>query len=262
MVKGLSDEDIRILQRWINESKRRNPRGSARHSNERYPDDNEGNDLAPEVYVAKIPSDGINGLETCTTGTGTPGCMGTGTGTGDGYDEPGLATCDLYVIDQSDSPDDLRPIGKDVPVYNVNPSALTSGYVPVMRDKFGRWLAVTGESTCNTSIMFEVTAAGPLLGTGVVECDYVTATVKYVSCCNDGTEVGDEVLVWDPTRCKFAIPLEVLIGIHGWAIKTEKVIPDLGEPYDCEDDLANIGRCIWVVQSLCCGEEIFVDAAS
>lgn len=103
-------------------------------------------------------------------------------------------------------------------------------------------------------IRFEVLAAGPFLGDTVLECDYVTAEVLGISCKGAGVSVGDEIIVWDPGRCQFNIPLEVLIGTHGWATK---MVNDTEGADDCLDERVAEGACRWVVQALCCAEEIY-----
>ena len=88
---------------------------------------------APEVYIAKTPTDGILAL--------TNGDTGTGTGS---YDEPGSATCDIYCIDETDVVPDLRDILKDELVYNISETAIEGSiYVLASRDKFGHWVVVS-----------------------------------------------------------------------------------------------------------------------
>ena len=109
-------------------------------------------------------------------------------------------------------------------------------------------------SVGQVAIQFEILSAGPFLGDDSLECDYVVAEVLHVSCQGTGVEVGDEVNVWDPSRCQFNIPIEVLIGSHGWAIS---VVNDTEDVVDCLYELAAEGACRWVVQTLCCVEEIY-----
>jgi hypothetical protein len=92
------------------------------------------------------------------------------------------------------------------------------------------------------------------LGVDQLECDYVTAEVLSVSCKKSGVSVGDEVVIWDPSRCQFAIPMEVLIGTHGWAQRMQN---DTDGIIDCLDERLDEGSCIWMVTTLCCAEEIY-----
>ena len=49
---------------------------------------------------------------------------------------------------------------------------------------------------------------GPYLGDMVsAECDSVRAEVLDVSCSGAGVNVGDEVTIWDPSRCHFNMPI-------------------------------------------------------
>jgi len=129
---GLSSGDVAVLRRLIAWAEKQGLNTRGRFPRERQHAENDDHQ-APEVYVAKTPAGGIDGL--------TLGDGGTGTG---GYDEPGSATCDIYVIDETDTVPDLRDMGKDVIVYNVSGVAVPgSAYVPIVRDKSGRWLAVT-----------------------------------------------------------------------------------------------------------------------
>lgn len=119
------------------------------------------------------------------------------------------------------------------------------------RSKRARWQKHGGGGA--GVIRFEVVSAGPYLGDVTPECDYVRAEVLSVSCKGAGVSVGDEVNVWDLSRCKFNLPSEVLIGTHGWATK----MVNQSTIYECSDDQAAEGNCRWEVTSLCCAEELY-----
>lgn len=104
-------------------------------------------------------------------------------------------------------------------------------------------------------IKFEVVAAGPYLGDVTPECDYVTAEVLNVTCAGSGVSISDEVRVWDPERCHFNIPIEVLVGAIGWAAKMTS--PDPYAAFECLDDAQEDATCRWEVQTLCCTEQIY-----
>lgn len=120
------------------------------------------------------------------------------------------------------------------------------------RQKRARWHGKGGGGA--PQIRFEVTAASPSQGNDQVECDYVTAEVLAVSCGGAGVSVGDEVVVWDPSRCQFAIPIEVLVGTHGWATRMVNATEGIT---DCLDERLAQGSCLWMVTTLCCCEEIY-----
>jgi hypothetical protein len=104
-------------------------------------------------------------------------------------------------------------------------------------------------------IKFEVTAAGPYLGDVTPECDYVTAEVLNVTCAGSGVSIGDEVRVWDPERCHFNIPVEILVGSVGWA--TRMTSPDPYSAFECLEQAEQDAGCRWEVQTLCCTEQIY-----
>lgn len=86
--------------------------------------------MAPEVYVARVPSGGIPGLDKDGTGTST-------------NDVAGKATCDIFKIDSDDG---LSDAGFDKEIFNIQPDkAYTadnySYFIPVLRTKFGKWIA-------------------------------------------------------------------------------------------------------------------------
>jgi len=120
--------------------------------------------------------------------------------------------------------------------------------------KRGAFIPVVGSGGGVQIIRFEVLAAGPFLGDVATECDSVTAEVLGISCEGADVAVGDEVVVWDPSRCNFNIPIEVLIGAHGMAAYMINYAADVS---DCEYELLAEGACRWVVQTLCCAEDIY-----
>lgn len=90
---------------------------------------------APEVYIAKVPEDGIIGFDYDTgTGTGT----GSGTGTADGL--VSYADCVVYKLLPDKSLVSTRGTKR---VHNLSGSDIAGNtYVVVSRDKFGIWWVV------------------------------------------------------------------------------------------------------------------------
>lgn len=145
----LDEDDVAILRTLIEERKHKRPPRSHRSWDVLW---NRGEDQsAPEVYVAKPVGDEktIPGITKATVGTGT----GTGTGTGvsdcDVFDAPGSTDCYIYQIVESE---ECGPLIMQIEehtetVYNVGEDEITvgDGYVPIERDKFGKWLAVSGK---------------------------------------------------------------------------------------------------------------------
>lgn len=90
-------------------------------------------------------------------------------------------------------------------------------------------------------------------------CSNVLADVLDVTCQTTIVRVNDEVVVWDPDGCWFNLPQEYLLGAHGQAVLMEDSTGD--GLSDCREwvdypDLAVIGGCWWLVQHLCCVEEV------
>lgn len=82
---------------------------------------------APEVYIARVPDTGIPGLGEGDTGTASD-------------DAPGSEECDIYKIDDND---DLVRVGTlSKTVYNLSTKKISERWIPVFRDKFGKWLAI------------------------------------------------------------------------------------------------------------------------
>ena len=94
---------------------------------------------APEVYIAKPQtSAGIPKL------LQTDGTTGTGTDiSGSLFDEPGKALCDIakIVINPDTGDPELLDTGLPVLVHNLAPGDLAQDWIPVMRTKYGVWIA-------------------------------------------------------------------------------------------------------------------------
>ena len=138
MPKLITDADERLLQEtisYVRSLRQNSPRQSG-------PDRsfNEGEDhQAPEVYIALPPSEGIPALgDVAMTGTGT------GSGTVNPPPLPGSAECQFYEIayDPIDG-DYLQEIPELIhTVYNIS-SAVVTGWIIAVRDKSGKWVAVS-----------------------------------------------------------------------------------------------------------------------
>lgn len=118
-ITALDDRDRRLIQELIRTSK------SARPPVGRELEDLQ--DDAPEVYVARTPVGGIDGLQE-ETGTGI-------------NDRPGYATCNIYRILSINSIPTLFPIPSLTKrVYNLSHDRIGGNrWVMVTRDKLGSW---------------------------------------------------------------------------------------------------------------------------
>lgn len=141
---SLTEAEVKLLQGLLDAAKGRDLSTSEYHDGLwAHGEDQQ----APEVYVAK-PLDGtIPGMTLAEAGTGT----GTGTSAEcDAYDSPGSAECRVYeVVETEGCGYALMQVEEhDELVFNVGTTAINPGYnyIPVYRDKFGRWLTAGGSS--------------------------------------------------------------------------------------------------------------------
>jgi len=140
---AFTEESVRALQELISWWRRQR----VNTLNRPHVEDEQGG--SPEVYVARVPTDGI------------PACSHPGTGTAPPAAEdgevPGTADCLIYYIDELGT---LQPIGElKQTVHNLSFVDVPGDtWCSVHRDKFGRWLAATVGSSGSslTSASFEV----------------------------------------------------------------------------------------------------------
>jgi hypothetical protein len=133
----LTEEDHRLLQEFIRQSKRHRINTPSRPGTERSWDIAEDHQ-APEVYVAKPQDPGGTGTGTG-DGSGIPG-LTRATGTAS-YDEPGVAACDIYKIYDNNGTPELRPIdGLERQVYNVSDAPIPQDWITTYRTKGGAWV--------------------------------------------------------------------------------------------------------------------------
>lgn len=142
-VMYLSESDRAVLQKTINQVLRRPINSNPFEATDQY--------HTQDVYVAKLPDNGIPGL--CVGKTDVPGSAtceiykltafnrpGTGTGSVFGIvlgTGSGTGTCIDPDIDQYY----LESIGIEREIFNVYPQDINSKYIVVRRDKYGYWLA-------------------------------------------------------------------------------------------------------------------------
>jgi hypothetical protein len=124
---GLTKEDRAILKQVVEEFRNRQQNTQNRFWKE-------DQDLtAPEVYIAK-PDDVI------------PAATGPDVGTGAGDDVAGTGTATVYQINSlTDSPT-IESMGFSQSVFNITNDVIDSKLILVVRDKYGRWVAVPAGS--------------------------------------------------------------------------------------------------------------------
>ena len=143
MIYGLSEQDIAVLKEIIGRVKGLQINTPSRPQQERM--FTEGADhQAPEVYIAKIPAEGIDGL----TDNAEPA-----------DDNPGRTNdCQFYrIVENLDGTPELREVGGMTRnVHNVGTGSVTGGYAPVLRTKGGRWvIASAGQDELYWCILME-----------------------------------------------------------------------------------------------------------
>jgi hypothetical protein len=118
-----SDDDLRALRDAVN--RLLGQREGA--ENRDVPEDSIH--AAPEVYIARVVGSIPALTQNAVTGTGTGSAA---------IDTPGSLSCNIYRINSSGK---TEPIGIARTIYNLSRRAFTGEWVPVVRDKSGKWLA-------------------------------------------------------------------------------------------------------------------------
>lgn len=104
-------------------------------------------------------------------------------------------------------------------------------------------------------IRFRINSLAPYTDEISSPCEAVIAEVLSVSCQSSSVSVGDEVTIYDPNNCWFNVPIEVLEGASGQAVLMEAGVYE--QVPDCVE--ASEEGCWWLVQHLCCTEELYAN---
>ena len=133
-----TDRDFRTLQQMAHDW-RTNPQNTPSRPPTEHSWSDQEDHQAPEVYVARPQtSAGIPKL------LQTDGTTGTGTDiSGSLLDEPGKALCDIARIVLNSDTGDPELLNTDLPVlvHNLAIGDLSQDWFPVMRTKYGVWIA-------------------------------------------------------------------------------------------------------------------------
>ncbi len=132
-LRVLTESDVLVLKEIV-----ARVRGSLTNPQSRPGFELEGHQ-APEVYIARTPEDGIDGI-TEESGSSSGSIAGAG-------DAPGCADCDIYrIVNDGSECGSLVPVSSLFKrVYNLSSTAIAGDtWVQVHRDKYGHWLAITG----------------------------------------------------------------------------------------------------------------------
>lgn len=139
-----------------------------------------------------------------------------------------------------------------------NPSLWKSGPVDLRWDNTrGVWTGTGGSDL----VRFKITDYNAQLGENAIGCDHVIADIIGEP-CNRALSSGDSIKVYDPDFAYFNMPLDLLIGMYGYAVKMYNPMIDDPivevDPVDCVLDQYAEGACYWNVVSLSCAEEEIV----
>lgn len=152
----LSDEDVKVLKELLSWKKNQPPARRTRPLG----DGLDRTIQTPDVYIALPPTDGIPAL------TRAQEFVGTSSGSSDvpnENDRPGVALCTLAMITNVDSSlptlTELSEIGMQY-VYNLSHSVIGQDWIHIHRDKFGRWLAITGGGCDPQNTILQITIFG------------------------------------------------------------------------------------------------------
>lgn len=187
--------------------------------------------LPPECYVARPQTAGGIAARSGTT--------------------PGQAECDIFRIhDVSGTPTLQEITGFDKTVYNISADAIDQDYIPVARDKYGKWIAMVGAGGGGSQIIhFSIQSVDC-----VTRCAIGTVLARI---CGD-TDVGDDISIYDAAGCFFTGNETLLVGVKGYA-----VLMDGDDPCPGTGTWVGTGTtgdtptgCVWHVFSLCCPTEV------
>lgn len=151
----------------------------------------------------------------------------------------GTTWAKLYVNDENDTSADFT---------SGDNTALTSGSgscTILWKESSGspRWANVLIGGGGGGGEFAIVQPTGLCYGIGLA-CDCVTAYVWFAS-CGSSLKQGDIINVWDPQRCWFNVPTEILFGMLVYVSKYNNESPE--EEY-------NPPKCVWFATGLCCVE--------
>lgn len=158
-IRDFTDEEMNLLSRVIKREKQAIQNTPSRPTQDRSYDENQ-DWLAPEVYIAKPTEDIPARVD----------------------DQAGFATADVYRIsvDGSGNPNLIKAFESGRRIHNIFGSTISRGYVTIVRDKYGNWIAITGGTTLVRATVTERTRNQ---GTG-------TGTEGFTG-TGTGTGVGD-----------------------------------------------------------------------
>lgn len=129
---GLTAQDHEILRHLIQWYRTQSPILNTRN---RPQIERERNSEAPQLYIARTPTDGIPSNSSNDVGSPSD-------------DEPGSAECEIYQVLRYNNPVTVSPTAaNDKTVYNIgNDSIPGDTWIIVARDAFGSWIAIVGGS--------------------------------------------------------------------------------------------------------------------
>lgn len=178
-----SDEDVGLLQEFINQLKRQRYNSPARTPSDNSDDVGE----SPDLYMA-LPQDSL----------GIPGVIHPTTIPGEG-DVLGQGLCDIFRVDQDGS---LTQMGFSQNVFNFSTSSIPRMMVPVQRSKYGEWVVLRVTEIVEGILVTELKpATGPL--SGATMCDILvidrSGTPEYD---DDGVMVAPAIWVVTKKRMR------------------------------------------------------------
>lgn len=245
-LRDFSDSDMQILKEIVLEHRRRtNPSTDA--------DQPYYTDQAPEVYVAKLPDDGI------------PARVGL---------EPGYAECDIYkqrVVSFGSDQTELilltEPNGDPYKQFirNLETTVLTGEYITVKRDKYGFWMPSAGGGTACDFIRFQILSADLISTPRSAQvailsrpcgCETVEEEIPDSLLTGTGTGTGTgeaPITVYDMAGCFLNEPEDDLIGRVGYAkYMIDESYLGQGTGTGTGGGPDEIDDCNWEIVSLCC----------
>lgn len=219
---------------------------------------------APEVFLVRVD-------ETIAAGSTGTGTAGTGTALDGGVlDNPATWGNTTRLRINTDTDEIAVQNDSKLFVYNPFSSSVSAGTVCLaIREKNGQYVLLNPSSGGAPRIRFTIASASLTIGNGTLGCDHVVGVVTFVSCDAAGVAVGDQVDIYDPEYCHFNLPVDLLVGLSGTATKMDSSSyqstlgtgTGTGSALDCITDVQNAG-CVWMIDTLCCAEEEYIDGTA
>lgn len=171
---------------------------------------------------------------------------------GVGLRSPIILTGPAYDINGNPVPTGIGGSGFNQEAFN-NPNLWKSGPVDLRWDDTRKVWNAGGNS--HKMVRFQITDTNSEIGKGSIGCDNVSGIILEKVCGMSALSTGDSILIYDPEYTYFNMPLNLLVGMKGYAVEMQNPLAGSTGIVECEAIQAQQGDCYWCVTSLQCAEE-------